>query len=234
MKLIQANCRAQFTAEDFRYIGEVLAPEDKQQQFLVQLLTDAPSRDLILDDERLLRAILEQGGSLRVSSHLYFYILVRAVLKRVSIEDRDVADYLAEMLAQFARTENLACYRPGWKQPLDYIYEMIAHLQKADDWEAFLIRTHIGNHSLFMTGLFGDRIRYRAEYKGFPNLRYYEQLGKNNYRVASDHKFARRYELAPILESLSVNFEPARIALNDLSERLFSLNDPEITLPSAN
>ena len=234
MKLIQANCRAQFTAEDFKFIGEVLAPEGKQQQFLVQLLTDPASRDIILDDGELLRVILEQGGCLRVSSHLYFYVLVRAVLKRAAIDDRDVADYVAEMLAQFSRTENLACYRPGWKQPLDYLYEMVAHLQEADDWEAFLIRTHIGNHSLFMAGLFADRIRYRAEYKGFPDLKYYEQLGKSNYRVASDHRLARRYDLAPILETLALNFEPARMALGDLSERLFTLNDPEITLPPTN
>ena len=90
---------------------------------------------------------------------------------------------------------------------------------------SFSIRVHIGNQSLFLAGVFPDRIRYRAERRGFPDLKYYEELGRLNYRVASDHRLARRFDLAPIFETLSDRFQTTRLALNDLADRLLSLGD---------
>jgi hypothetical protein len=102
---------------------------------------------------------------------------------------------------------------------------MLAALQTADDRNSFYIRAHIGNHSLFLSGVFPQRIRYRAERKGFPGLSYYEELGRSNFRIASDHRLASRYELAPIYSTLSERFQETRQALNDMSERLVSLGD---------
>ena len=162
----------------------------------MKLLADEEARDLILDDEALLHALLERLGCLRVSSRFYFYILVRQVLRRSDIQDRAVADYVAEVLAEFSRAERARCVVPGQATPLDYFFEMLAALQTADDHTSFFIRVHIGNHSLFLAGVFPDRIRFRAEARGSPDLRYYEGLGRTQYRVASDHRLARRYEVA--------------------------------------
>src|ERR1035438_4161805 len=99
------NWRAQFAAEDIDFILSVLGHKISTAECLVKLLADEDSRDLILDDEALLHALLERGGCLRVSSRFYFYILVRQVLRRSGIPDRAVADYVAEVLAEFSRTE---------------------------------------------------------------------------------------------------------------------------------
>jgi len=103
-------------------------------------------------------------------------------------------------------------------------------LQTADDHTAFQLRAHVGNYSLFLSGVFPDRIRVRAERRGFPDLRYYEALGRTHFRAASDHRLAQRYELAEILNTLSERFETTRHALNDISERLFTMSavDPSI------
>jgi hypothetical protein len=53
-------------------------------------------------------------------------------------------------------------------------------------------------------------------------------MGRANYRAASHHRLAARYDLAAVFDTLSEQFEPARRALNDLSERVFSLGDPEV------
>ena len=225
MKMIQPNCRIQFTGEDIDFIAQVLGTKMNSSDYLVQLLTEPETRDLILDDEALFRALLEQTGCLRVSNHFYFYVLVRHVLRRAGIDDRTVADYVAEMLTEYSHAEQCRCIVPGQTNPLDYFFEMLAALRTADERTAFLIRAHIGNHSLFLSGVFPERIRFRAESKGFPELKYYQEVGRTNYRVASDHRLARKYELAPIFYTLYENFEPARRALNDLSERIFSLGD---------
>src|SRR5436190_14302080 len=230
MKLIQAHCRAKFADEDIDFILSVLGPRLGTADCLVKLLADEESRDLVLDDEALLHALLERRGCLRVSSRFYFYILVRNVFRRSDIQDRRVADYVAEVLSEFARAERARCVVPGQANPLDYFFEMLTALQKADERTSFFIRVHIGNHSLFLSGVFPDRIRFRAEARGFPDLKYYESLGRMHYRIASDHRLAQRYDVADIFNTLAERFKATRLALNDISERLFSIGDANYSL----
>ncbi|MCO5053564.1 MAG: hypothetical protein M9920_14880 [Verrucomicrobiae bacterium] len=225
MKVIQPNCRVQFSAEDVDFVREVLGTKLSDAECLVRLLADEDTRDLILDDAALLQALLERRGCLRVSTHFYFYVLVRHVLTRAGVNDRRVADYVAEVLTEFARAEQLRCVVPGQPNALDYFFEMLAALRTADDRTSFQIRVHLGNHSLFLSGVFPERIRFRAERKGFPDLNYYEALGRSQYGLASDHRLARRYQLSGILSTLAEQFQTTRRALNELSERLFALGD---------
>src|SRR5215212_7590936 len=191
MKMIQPNCRIQFAAEDIDFILSVLGRKIGTAECLVKLLSDQESRDLILDDEALLHALLERRGCLRVSSRFYFYILVRQVFRRSDIQERAVADYVSEVLAEFARAERSQCIIPGQTNPLDYFFEMLTALRTADERTSFFIRVHIGNHSLFLSGVFPERIRFRAEARGFPDLKYYESIGRTQYQVASDHHLAQ-------------------------------------------
>jgi hypothetical protein len=230
MKMIQPNCRAQFAAEDVEFILSVLGGRIGTAECLVKLLADEDTRDVILDDDALFHALLERRGCLRVSTRFYFYILVRHVLRRSDIQDRAVADYVAEVLAEFARAERTRCIVPGQANPLDYFFEMLTALRTADDRTSFFIRVHMGNYSLFLSGVFPERIRFRAEARGFPDLKYYEGLGRTQYGVASDHRLAHRYELTRILSTLSERFGTTRLALNDIAERLFSLGDSNYSL----
>src|SRR5437763_8362918 len=130
MKMIQPNCRIQFAAEDIEFILSVLGAKIGTAECLVKLLGDEESRDLILDDEALFHALLERRGCLNVSSRFYFYILVRHVFRRSDIQDREVADYVAEDLAEFASAERARCVVPGQTKPLDYLFELMTALQQ--------------------------------------------------------------------------------------------------------
>ena len=227
MNVIQANCRMQFTAEDIEFILSVLRPGVDSSDALVKLLADEETRDLVLDDEALLRAVLEHRNCLRISTHFYFYILVRQCFRRADLQDRTVADYVAEVLAEFSRVERMQGRGPGQPRAFDYFCDLLAALQTADDTTRFHIRAHMGNYSLFLSGIFPDRIRLRTERKGAPDLKYYEGLGRSSYRAASDHRLARRYDLDGIFNTLAERFQTTRRALNDLGERLIMLGDVE-------
>ena len=53
MKLIQPNCRIQFTGDDLDFIANTLAKSENQRNSVLQLLSDPDTRDSILDDDRL-------------------------------------------------------------------------------------------------------------------------------------------------------------------------------------
>ncbi len=100
--MIQPNCRARFTAEDFNFVVRTLATSAGNEVSLVQLLTDIETRDQILDHDELARAVLEKPGHLSISPQFYFYILARLVLKRSGIDDRTLTDYVAALLEKFS------------------------------------------------------------------------------------------------------------------------------------
>ncbi len=224
MQVIRPNCRAQFSAEDIDFIVETLGT--KRRDCLVDLLKDEESRDLILDDELLFRAVLERPECLRISMHLYFYILVRNVFRGSGLAEREVADYVAEVLAEFSQTHRTQLRLNAQGKPIDYFVDLLAALQKADDITSFFIRDHMGNYSLFLSGVFPDRIRIRSERKGAPDIRYYEEIGRSSFRAASDHRLAYKYDVAEIFNTLSERFQTTRKALNDLGDRLISLEPP--------
>lgn len=226
MKVIKANCRVQFTAEDVDFVLKTLGCAREQSEHLVKLLADADSRDAILDDPQLFQALLERRGCLAVSNHFYFYVLVRQVLKRSGMDSREVADYVAELLAEFSQTERGRFSMAGDQVPLDYLFEMLAAARQADEFTRFQLQAHIGNQSLFMAGIFLERIQVRAECRGFPDVKYYEELGGANFRLASDHRLSRRYHLDSVYAALGEGFHTARVALNDMAERLLSVGEP--------
>src|SRR4051794_29345939 len=113
MKMIQPNCRVKFAAEDINFILSGLGGKLGTAECLVKLLADGDTRDLILDDVALFHAVLERRGCLRVSSRFYFYILVRHVFRKADIQDRAVADYVSEVLAEFSCAENARWVVPG-------------------------------------------------------------------------------------------------------------------------
>ncbi|MCX8155344.1 MAG: hypothetical protein N3J91_02625 [Verrucomicrobiae bacterium] len=225
MKVIRPACRIQLTAEDMAFITQVLAQRVSDVNALTRLLADEASRDTLLDDDRLLRAILESRGCLRISTPFYFYILVRHAFLRAGMAERAVADYVAAVLAEYADVE---ATRLRWRQnapPLEYFVDMLAALQSCDDIARFYLRAFMGNTALFLSGLFPDRIRRRAERRGAPSLSYYTGLGQASYREAGEHRLARQYALDGIFDQLAERFEETRCALNDLRERLISLDD---------
>jgi hypothetical protein len=228
MMVVRPNCRVQFTAEDIEFILSVLGSKAGSAESLLQLLGDEATRDLILDDESLLHAVLEHRNCLRISTHFYFYILVRHSLRRSDLKERPLADYVASVLSEFSQIDRTRCRVNG--QPVDYFFEILTALQTADDTTGFYIRAHIGNQSLFLSGVFPDRIRFRADRNGAPGLTYYEGLGITNYRAASDHRLARKYDLDGIFTTLAERFQETRLALNDLRDRLISLGEPDLPI----
>jgi hypothetical protein len=223
MKVIRPNCRAQFTPADYAFVASVLPVRGDGAAGLIRLLEDADDLDRLLDHPRLFRAVLDLPSCLSVSLRFYFYVLVRHALLRADIPDRDVADYVAEVLAEFSQLQRLSQPRPDGEGTLDYLHEMLEALERLEQEERFALQCHIGNYALFQAGLFPGRVQRRAERRAAPGFRFYEELGSAHYRLAGGHWLARRMDLAPVFSTLGEAFHVARLALNHLSEKLLFL-----------
>lgn len=224
--MIQANCRNRLTDDDFKYISEALARDSRQRKVaLVELLTDPETRDAILDDADLCASVVDKSRGIRVSPFLYFYLLTRRAFLRHGIADRDLADYVASMLAQFSATRRAHSASHLHDKSYHYLVDMMSDSLQASSFEAFLLRSHIGNYSLFMTGIFPDRVYYKATYgRKAPGFDYYEQMGSSSYRWASRHQLAARFCLSEILTRLAENFRAVRVALNQMADAHMNLD----------
>jgi hypothetical protein len=222
--MIRANCRARFTAADFDFIVRTLARSQTDQVSLVDLLSDIETRDSILDHPRLVEAILNNCGHLRISSQFYFYVLARHVLQQGGIGDRKLCDYVASLLETFSRASRLQVSDETNHAAHQYISDMLIALRQASPEQAFLLRAHVGNYSLFISGIFHENTQRRS-LRGGPDIEFYEQVGRTNYELVASHATARRCELDDVFEGLADRFRDVRLALNQLSDRLLNLDD---------
>lgn len=222
MRVIRPVCRAQFTPSDFAFLGEVLPGSAGASPSLSRLFGDLDSFDAILDDPRLFRAMLDLRGCLSISLRFYFYVLVRHVLVREDVKDREVADYVAEVLAQFASQQRWR-HREGEGKPLDYLSDMLQELEGMDGEARFEMLAHVGNFALFLSGFLPRHVQRRVERRAAPGFRFYEELGRAHFRMAGDHHLARKLDLDAMYLTLGDVFHLVRLGLNRLSEQLVFL-----------
>ena len=222
--MIRANCRARFTAADFDFVVRTLARSDTDHVSLVDLLSDAETRDSVLDHPRLVDAILSNASHLQISSQFYFYVLARHVLRQAGIGDRKLCDYVGSLLETFSRASCLRSPHTSSDSVQQYISDMLIALQRVTPEQAFLLRAHVGNYSLFVSGIFHENTQRRS-LRGGPDLRFYEQIGRANYQLLASHAAARRCELNDVFEELADRFRDVRLALNQLSDQLLNLDD---------
>jgi len=224
MNVIRPNCRLQLSYTDLAFISKILGPGRSKNDHVLSLLTDPDSRDIMLDDPRLYSALIEWPGYLNVSLFLFFYATVRHDMVRAGIDNRDLSDYIGAMLTAFCRSERLRSPAPGQLPQMDAMIDSMLALENADERTRFQIHVHVANVSLFMTGVFPEHLRSRAQRRGSPKVEFCEQIGSRNFRMAGEHPQAERLGMVDIFQILSESFRRTRIVLNTMVDRsvLFS------------
>ena len=220
MATIRTNCRERFSADDLEFIAASIAGNAG----VGDLLQDADALDAALESDRLLKSVLELPGNVPVTPHFYFYVLTRHMLSRF---DRSVADYVASVLASFVGRDG-ATRRPQSEHELGalaesalpYISDMLVALQSASSEKEFLIRVQVGNYSLFLSGIFPQHIAHRSTYHASPPISFYEEVGSQNYRLASGHRLAHASALEETYRTIADRFSEVRQGLNQMSDRL--------------
>jgi hypothetical protein len=138
----------------------------------------------------------------------FFDRTTRQAFGDLQLDDPPVARYVADLLTRFARTEALHAVTLVPGRRLETVVDSLLAIQHAWDMESpdfhpgkeRAIRRHIGDHTLFMTGIFRDHVERHAA------TGYYEREGQRAYRFVSEVARAGGEAEAPLFRRLAEGF----------------------------
>lgn len=212
--MIKPNVRASFGRREAELLTSLAGPFGEAR-------LREQGLDALLDEPAVLRALVRGGHISTAPAPLVFYVMVRHALMQREIHDRQLADYTAAMLLEFATAGRAHRVDGGEGEPFHYLADILAALERARGEREFLLRVHLGNFALWLGGIFPDFITHRVQRRGAPPLSYYDALGAAGYRMAAGSDLALRHGLGDLLVNAADRFRDVRSALNSLSDTLF-------------
>jgi len=156
-----------------------------------------------------------------------FQHLVRGNFRRgAQLEDAEISDYVSALLTEFTHAENLYKVHNARGRRLDDVAEMLIESNPHLDAPSFdrerAVRKHVGDFTLFFTGLFPEAVG------SLPRLRPlsldtfvdYVAAGKESYRVVSAFNLFEYRDEAPLFGRLAYHFEQCVHGLNLVKQDL--------------
>jgi hypothetical protein len=224
--MILPNVRSRLGPADLRLVIVALARHDAAAAARHRRVLLEQGPDRLLDEPGLLEALLAVRSLVQPSPALFAYVAVRHALRAAGIDSAELTDYFAALLLGFGDHDSSARLGVHDDQTYNYLVDIVSDLAAGEETgeRAFLLRAHLGNYSLWLAGLFPDRIAYQRARAGGPDLPYYDELGRQGYDLASRHRLADRFGLAGIYRAAAERFPALRTAFNRLSDRIFFPN----------
>ncbi len=218
--MILANVRSRLTREDVALALALIAQAGQADRERGETTLREGGLDALLDDPALARALRETPRGAHASLPLFAYVVVRHALLHTGERDRVLADYASAVLLHFGLRDR--AHKVG--EADDETYDTLAGLLEAaegpDPRRAFLVRAHLGNYALWMSGMFPDHISHRRRRRGGPAIEYFEQLGRRGFQLAAEHRLASEHGLALLFALAAERFPVLRVAFNRLSDAM--------------
>ena len=227
--MILADVRHRLTRHDAQLVVRLLGRTSTRDLEHAETTLREQGIDALLDDPRLLPALIECRQGVHASLALLAYVVVRHAMLRLGEGDRGLADYVASVLVHFGFAGRATRISETDDEIYDTLAELCEDLDDPDARRSFLVRQHLGNYALWLSGLFPDWIEERRWRRGGPHLEYYEEVGRRGFQLAADHRLAQQHGLTPLFSGAAERFGKLRVALNQVSDVLLfpQRNSPE-------
>lgn len=154
--------------------------------------------------------------------------------RRLGYADPGVIHYLADLLADFAHIDNVYKIRTAAGRRVEEVAEMLLEVDlfsRADSLDREReVHKHIGDFTLFMTGIFPEYVRRLKASKVVLNrdaLVDYIKTGKRSYWIVSEHTYGAYSEMALLFRRLSEDFELCVFGLGYVRSDLERLKESE-------
>ena len=227
--MILANVRQQLTRDDAQLALRLVARGSAEVYEHAEGALRNNGIDALLDDPRLLPALLNSRQGAHASFRLFAYVVVRNALRDVQETDRGIADYVASILVHFGVQQRARRIADADDEVYDTLSGLLGDVDRGDPTRMFLARAHLGNYALWLSGLYPDFIEQRRWRRGGPDMDYFDEMGKRGYELAAQHRLAAQYGLEELYTAAAERFPRLRLALNRVSDTMLfpSKHSPE-------
>lgn len=139
-------------------------------------------------------------------------------LATLGVGDPSLIDYLSLLLSRFVHMDALYRLRDVRGKLLEEVAEMMLEAQAfpPEGRTRREIYRHIGDYTLFWTGVYPEAVNRLRSALGKDHLIDYTQQGKRSYYIASTYADEPYREEAPVLRRLSDEFELCAYGLNQV------------------
>jgi len=126
--------------------------------------------------------------------------------------DPRVLDYLTDLLTTFLHIERINAAPDGSGRRIEEIALLLseaelAHAGVSNDERRRVIHRHIGDFTLFWTGVYPEQLRRMRRHGGVDQLLDYFAQGKRSYAIASELSSDLTVPAATVLRAMSEHFE---------------------------
>jgi hypothetical protein len=227
--MILANTRSGLTRDDAQLAIRLLSRVTGDEPSTIESRIADEGLDVVLDDPRLTVALLQLPAGAHASLPLFAYVMIRQALRGAGEDDRGIADYVTSIVVHFGLAGRANRIGLADDEQYSTLVDLFDDVNDPDANRSFLVRTHLGNYALWLSGLFPDHIEQRRWRRGGPDIDYFEELGRQGFQLAADHRLSGVYGLTALYATAAERFGLLRSALNSVSDSLFfpNLNTPE-------
>jgi hypothetical protein len=156
---------------------------------------------------------------------MLFAELVReAFYNELHYYDSEAAAYVGNLLMDFTSTEQLYRIRNAKGRRLEDVGEMLIEsnplLEAASFDREREVRKHIGDYTLFFTGLFPESLKRPSHSLRLDYFVDYVKAGKESYNIVSKFDQFEYRRVAPLFRRLAENFELCMYGLNRVRDEI--------------
>jgi hypothetical protein len=156
---------------------------------------------------------------------LFHGLTEHTFMAELGIADTRLVGYVAELLARFVPSEGVWRLRDRRGRRLTEVAAMLAEAQAAaDDGRRRECLRHVGDFTLFWTGVFPEALARNATQLSPDALLDYQQQGKRSYYLASTYG---EDDESPVLRRLSAEFERCAYGLSRVRREWERLEPPD-------
>jgi hypothetical protein len=162
----------------------------------------------------------------------FFQEVVERNYGEVGVRSSEVHAYVANLLAEFCEVETLYKIKSADGRPLSDLGEMLLESDPVYGPAASFdrerqVRKHIGDYSLFFTGMFPEGLNhYRLRRQRMEGLVDFVKAGKESYYIVSKFEHFEYAKVAPLFRNMAQEFERLVYGLNQVKNELEERQHP--------
>jgi hypothetical protein len=157
---------------------------------------------------------------------LFAGLTEHAFLTAIGVTDPPLIDYVSELLTRFTHFNAVYRLQGSHGRPLTEVAEMVMEAEEIppEGRTRREYHRHIGDFTLFWTGLFPEAVKRQETGWSRDAFVSYTLQGKRSYLIAASFEAANFPEEAAVLKRLGDEFELCALGLNRVRQELHELH----------